>query len=138
MRNFLEPLSDFLSTTLLRIPKGTLISRYTRLTFAFGISGFFHTIMDIVLGIHPLDSGTLRFFLMHAGGIMVQDAFQELYRVCGGKPNGCTLAVGYIWTSMFFVWTTPSWSWASIRVLVPRGDSSLPFSFAKYFVGKVW
>jgi hypothetical protein len=135
MCNFLEPLSDFLSTTLLRIPKGTLISRYTRLTFAFGISGFFHTIMDMVLGIHPLESGAIRFFLMHAGAIMVEDAIQELYRLSGGKSNGCTRAVGYVWTALFFVWTTPSWSWASIRVLAPRRDSSLPFSVAKYFVG---
>jgi hypothetical protein len=137
MHNFLEPLSEFLSTTLFRIPKGTLISRYTRLTFAFGISGMLHTSMEMQLGIHSLKSGAMRFFLMQAGGIMIEDAIQELFRLRGGKSNGCTRTIGHIWTALFVVWTTPSWSWASIRVLIPRGDSSVPFSFAKYSAGEI-
>lgn len=136
MRSFLEPWSDFLSFTILRIPKGTLVSRYTRLVLSFWISGMIHVAMGMCYGVHPMDSGAVNFFLMHAGGIMVEDGIQELYRRFGGKPNRWMRGLGYFWTALFFLWTTPSWGWPTARSLIPRGDRSLPFSFAKYFMGK--
>jgi len=136
LRNYLEPISDFLSTTVFRIKKGTWLSRYARLGFSFWISGVIHMAMDIAQGVDPIESRAIRFFLMHAGGIIIEDAVQGFYRSYGGGSNKWTRSVGYLWTGLFFVWTTPSWVWVPNRVFSARGTKTLPYSFVKYFMGK--
>ena len=128
MRNFLVPISDFLSTSVLCIPKGTLVSRYTKITFAFLISGVIHVFLDIEYGGSAWESGAIRFFVMQAVGIIVEDAAQEIYLRGGGKSNVWSRGVGYAWTVFFLCWTTPSWEWVAMRRLIPRSDKRLPFS----------
>jgi hypothetical protein len=87
LRSYLEPLSEFLATTVFWSRKGTWLNRYARLGFSFCILGVVHITMDIVQGVHPRDSGAIRFFLMQAGGIMIEDAIQGFYRFCGGSSD---------------------------------------------------
>ena len=132
MRAFLDAISEFVATIILSIPKGTLLSRYMRLAFAFALSGLVHVSLDIEEGLHPLESGAPRFFLMQAGGIMFEDAVQETYRRCGGKANAWTRVIGYIWFLSFISWTTPSWTWVTARAVFSRQDKNLPFSPLTY------
>jgi len=118
LRNVIESPSDFISTSVLGLRKGTLLSRYTRLTLAFLISGVLHAALDHGQGVPFTESGALKFFTMQALGIMVEDAMQEVYQRCGGPSNVWSRGVGYTWVAFWFIWTTPTWTWRPARLLL--------------------
>lgn len=128
MRNIVQPFADFLTDEVFRLRRGTLVSRYTRLTIAFLVSGILHVSIDAAQGTHPFKSGAPRFFTMQALGIMLEDAIQHLYQRCGGKPGIWSRGAGYLWLSLWMVWTTPSWTWVAARALLVRDDAKLPYS----------
>ena len=129
MRGIVEPFSNLISNNILRLRRGTLLSRYMRIILAFYISGLLHVCIDVALGIRFWDSGSPRFFVMQALGITVEDAVQEIYQRNGGKSNAYSRGLGYAWVSLWMVWTTPSWQWVLARATVPRDEKSIPYSF---------
>ncbi|KKO96696.1 hypothetical protein THAR02_11197 [Trichoderma harzianum] len=94
-----------------RLSRGTLLARYSRTFLVFWISGMYHILSDGV----EVESGVVRFFVMQAAAIMLEDAVQALYqtsRVTLGVRS--QKLIGYIWVYSFLVWTSPGWRYPVI------------------------
>ncbi len=113
--------ANFVTNSCLRLPKGTLPSKYTRLFLTFLLSGLEHSLSDVAQGLVWKQSGATRFFCTQATGIIVEDAVQALYRSItrdGRKapiPQRVVFIVGYVWVFVFMVWSTPVWIYPSLH-----------------------
>jgi len=144
MRSALEPAASFLSIFILRLKKGTITSKYTRVFLVFLLSGLIHASVDVIFGIPFLSSPALRFFLMQALGIMFEEAVERAWRSYAPaspfefgpneyeKRRRWAKIVGYCWVWAFFVWTVPSFSWEALRIAGPRTEHSMPWSFMEW------
>lgn len=121
-RKSLTSYGTFISHGVLRIDKQRypLFSRYLNLFLAFFVSGALHFYMDVTAGVPASKTHVIWFFCLQAFGIMFEDAVQELYRRMTGKSAGRELVwyeklIGYIWVVAFLVWSTPTWTYPTIR-----------------------
>ncbi|KAF7853264.1 hypothetical protein EAF04_010765 [Stromatinia cepivora] len=108
--------AEFITHTILQIPRSTFIARYLKIFLAFAVSGAMHIASDYGGGISPRQSGAMTFFCTQALGIMIEDGVQEIWRMMGGKKN--TLfgkTIGIIWTLGFLCWSTPVWVYPVAR-----------------------
>ena len=80
MRAAVEPLATWISTSTLRLKKGTITSTYIHILLTFLISGLLHITIDMEFGIRFLANPALRFFLMQAFGIMFEEAVERAWR----------------------------------------------------------
>jgi hypothetical protein len=117
---------------VLRLRRGTLASRYTRIFLAFLVSGAIHVIGDRAFGIPYREMGSLPFFCLQALGIMLEDGVQAATRGWG-IPGPMRRLVGYVWLVSFLWWSTPIWFYPMARV----GDTSeiIPFSVVTWATG---
>ncbi|KAF5676105.1 acetyltransferase [Fusarium heterosporum] len=125
-RKSLTGWGDFVSDKVLRLRRGTLLSRYTRLFLAFLTSGAMHHCMHYIYRFTADESFSIeKFYVTQALGIMFEDAVQA---ASGNLPLSQPVrrAVGYIWVLVFFAWSTPIASYPSMR----GGDPGqmVPFS----------
>jgi hypothetical protein len=133
----LESYADFISSFVFCLRKGSVYHvAYESHLLSISLVSFTCPWMLLREPI-PWDSGAPRFFVMQAFGIMVEDAVQKIYHRCGGKPNHLSRFVGYVWLSMWLIWTTPSWAWAAARALLARGGKKLPFGPLTYLVSSI-
>ncbi|KAH8776175.1 hypothetical protein BGZ57DRAFT_953307 [Hyaloscypha finlandica] len=149
MRAVVESLASWISTSLLRLNKGTAISKYFRIFLAFLISGILHVTVDMEFGIPFLHSPAPRFFFMQALGIMFEEAVERAWRSYSPYSpfeiglNGFERRrrwarwVGYGWVWAFFVWTVPSYSWEGLRIAGTRSDLAVPWSLVEW-LGLKW
>ena len=125
----------FITFYLLRLTKGTPLARYILLNLTFLISGIFHKYGDYASGVPWRDAGALKFFVMQAVGIMIEDAIQAGYRGLTGrkrtseKPALWVRCLGFCWLLLWLVWTTPTWTYPTSQRAT--GESILPFSLFK-------
>ena len=88
------------------------VQRYTNILFVFTLSGGFHVVTDRAEGIPWERSRAMGFFCAQAGGIVVEDGVQELWRRWhrssrrGARDDDVEVplwakAVGFIWTWTF-------------------------------------
>lgn len=122
---------DFIPDKTFGFRRGSLLSRYTRLTLAFLLSGLMHHPMVSVFSLGADDTWSCeKFFLLQAFGIMVEDAVQAM---AGGLaiPGPFRRVLGYMWVAVFLVWSTPVWMYPPMR----QGDSGhmIPFSLVGLF-----
>lgn len=112
---------------MLFIPRGTLLSRYTRIFLVFLISGLLHHPTDTVQGRPFRERASLDFFMMQPLGVMLEDAVQALTRTWP-IPGVVRKVVGYAWVVFFLSLTTPQWMYSIARL----GQSAelLPVSVA--------
>ena len=106
--------ANFLSFSVFRLLRGTLVARYVVLNLTFLISSLFHGIGDMAGGIPWRESGAWRFFVMQDVGFMTEDAVQGLFRTFSGhkrsqvgRPRGWKRALGSVWLLFWLFWTTP-------------------------------
>ena len=127
----------------LRIPKGTNLSSYTKLYFAFLLSGVFHALTQRIMpspaNITVLErtNGVLYFFVWQAAAITAEDFVQWVYRKAGGSltdKNGKLFrrVVGHVWVIMSI--------WASLPLV---GDCFLKMRmgadpFLSYSLSRAW
>lgn len=114
------PISRFI-TDLFGFKPGTNSSSYTQLYTAFLLSGFIHSIADVMVD-WKYACRSMPFFLMQAVAITGEDAIIALARKLSIPPSGASRMVGYIWV---FLWGAYSfsmyrdlaleagWGWAS-------------------------
>ncbi|KAJ4137168.1 hypothetical protein NW768_002749 [Fusarium equiseti] len=126
-RRTLTGWGDFIPDKALGLRRGTLLSRYVRLTLAFLLSGLMHHPMVSVYSLGADDTWSCeKFFLLQAFGIMVEDAVQTMAEGLS-LPRPMRRLAGYTWVVVFLVWSTPVWMFPPMR----QGDSGqmVPFSF---------
>jgi hypothetical protein len=141
MRYKLESISDFITKDLLRMQKGTLAARYGGIFMVFFTSGLCHVMMDVWSQIPLRECRAMDFFYAQAFGIMLEDGVQALYRKARGvkrtdaEPKFWIKAIGFMWTMVFVVWSTPMWIYPGMRNAKngPRSQL-LPFSVVKKFL----
>ncbi|TEY34586.1 hypothetical protein BOTCAL_0625g00070 [Botryotinia calthae] len=123
--------AEFITHSILHIPRSTLIARYLKILLTFAFSGATHVAADYGSGISPKQSGAMSFFCAQALGIMIEDAVQEIWRLMGGKKN--TLlgkTIGFIWVLAFTCWSSPVWAYPLARSM-RREDMLLTFGALK-------
>lgn len=108
--------ADFITHKILRIPHGTFVARYSKIFFAFAVSGIMHVVSDSGGSVPIAESGALSFFCAQALGIILEDGAQEVYRnIFGNKYSGVCRAIGYFWVVTFLSWSTPVWVYPMVR-----------------------
>lgn len=158
-------ISKFLTQDVLKLPRPSLLERYTNSLFVFTISGLMHLLTDCIQGVAPKESGAMLFFPSFALGFMIEDGVQEIWRRQVGNRAGHPPAqsgsnnnnnnkddstpvwqktVGYIWVTTFFVITSPWYMYPQQQVpRDPEGDFStsvieiigIPAAFVGIVVG---
>lgn len=94
------------------LPRGTVFSRYTRLTLAFLLSAMAHHAAE-----RP-ETGQLVFFSSQALAIMLEDAVQALYKSSGLRlPRAIEYALGYLWVLSWMTCIYPFWSYSTMRAM---------------------
>jgi hypothetical protein len=138
----LTSIATFLTESVLRLPKHTLLARYTHLTLAFLLSGLAHMFGAVAAYGGPSgalsfrDSGDVAFFLAQALGIMIEDGVQALgkrlglLRVRNGKSPWWAKALGRVWLVAFLGWSSPARMYPIVRL--DTGENVLlPFSVVR-------
>ena len=139
LRATFDGISHLVNHDLLRIPKGTLLARYSRIWIAFFISGAIHAGMAED-SYHIRGSGTVRFFCTQALGIMLEDGVQAMWaRVASDrrKKRDTPLwnkIVGFLWLLAFMTWSTPVWSYRMFQRERPGIDTPLGISIISRFL----
>jgi len=135
VRSDLDGPSRFVTFTILRLPRGTLVARYSNIFWAFFISGVLHWNPKRVGALSLEKSGAIRFFYTQPFGIMIEDGVQELYRRARGKtpPQSPTpmwaKLIGYVWVIAFLAWSTPSWAYPVLRTMTKE---EAPITFGEF------
>ncbi|KAL7930852.1 hypothetical protein V8C35DRAFT_311526 [Trichoderma chlorosporum] len=94
------------------MPRGSLVSRYSRLFLAFFLSATLHHQAE------RSETGQLIFFSCQALGIMLEDAVHELYSHSPIQlPRFFERALGYVWVLVWLVLLVPYWSYSTMRVI---------------------
>ncbi|CAI6084213.1 unnamed protein product [Clonostachys chloroleuca] len=93
------------------LSRHSLISRYTRLAIAFFISGAIHYRADQLMGVPNSENGAIIFFMLHALVIMAEDTIAPV--VSAVLSLSIRRVLGLFWVLIFFVWSTPTWSYAN-------------------------
>jgi len=132
MRKNITAWGDFVSDRVLRLRRGTLTSRYTRIFLAFFFSGVMHIIGDRAFAIPYRAGGAVPFFCLQPLGIMLEDGVQAATRGWG-IPGPVRRLVGYVWVVGFLWWSTPTWFYPIAQV----GDTTeiVPFSVVRWATG---
>lgn len=119
---FLADIAEYLSDDVLRVPRGTLVSRYGKMYATYLLSGAMHAASETAAfnGRTWAESHSLWFFSMQWLGTVIEDAAQELYRRVFGRcktqePVGWQRMLGYLWTFLWLSYTTPRYVYAAAR-----------------------
>jgi hypothetical protein len=123
----LEDVSEFLTSQVLRIPKGTMKSRFSKLMSVFFLSGLAHYLGDIVRSAPARASGSLTFFALQPLAIMAEEVVQALYRR-NSLLGTWKYWFGYLWVSLFLLWSGPGFAYPIVRSLRPGIDFNTPHS----------
>ena len=133
--------ANFITNSVLRFPRGRLLSSYTRLFLTFLLSGIEHALSDVAQGLEWKQSGAVRFFCTQAVGIFAEDMIQALYSsIIRGRrkpllPQSAVTLLGYVWVVLFMVWSTPVWTYPSLYANKgEEKDTIVPFSFVALFI----
>lgn len=102
---------------ILRLRRGSILTRYTHLLVAFSASGIMHVLIDLSAGLPFSHSGALRFFLMQAVGIAFEDGVQTGWRKLFAPRKAGTVSqaftwrwqrvIGYVWVLLWLSWSSP-------------------------------
>lgn len=128
-----EGISRFATHDVLRLPKRTVVARYSNIFLAFFLSGLIHISSDHGTMLLPDESGAIRFFLTQTLGIVLEDAFQAAYYYLSGQKRAAKAPlrhkiVGYVWLVLFLSWSTPAWSYPQFRSIRSGVDCLFPFT----------
>ncbi|KAH8123941.1 hypothetical protein ACSS6W_010509 [Trichoderma asperelloides] len=94
------------------IPRGNLISRYSRLALAFFLSAMLHHQAE------GSENGQLVFFSSQAFGIMLEDIVHWLYSFSPIQlPRRVEHALGYLWVLVWLMFVVPYWSYSTMRII---------------------
>ncbi|TDL14895.1 hypothetical protein BD410DRAFT_857209 [Rickenella mellea] len=99
---------DFVTYRILKLRKGTFLADNVHRYTAFLVSGIIHAVGEYGMFRDEFweKSGAIRFFLLQATAICVEQEFSKTFRL---KPTPWLRRLGYVWTLVWFVHTIPPW-----------------------------
>lgn len=133
-RRIVSDPTNFIVRDLLKLRRGSMISRYSALVLHFFISGVFHAVIDSASGIPWVSSGAIRFFCTQVLGIVLEEIAQSMYSSAFGRSSMSTppalwsRCLGQVWVAIFLSWSAPVWLYPMYRIRSGMKDSVLPFS----------
>lgn len=113
LQNNLRGTSRWITSDFLGITSYTLATRYSKIFFAFFLSGVLHVSSDMGSGVSYGKSGAIRFFCTQEIGYMIEDAAIGFYGKIFGDGKHSKAAkyflkvLGYFWVLAFLVWSIP-------------------------------
>jgi hypothetical protein len=123
---------------MLRLPRPSIIERYTNIFIVFFLSGLLHIWVDEVGGVPSSRSYAVWWFTSFAVGIVIEDTAQELWRRWSGNRERKSAVtslwrkvVGFIWVGTWFTLTCPRYM-HEIMSLPLDGPLLVPFSAMDY------
>ena len=142
-RRIVSDPTNFLVHRLLKLRRGSMISRYSALMLHFIISGVLHAVIDSASGIPWLSSGAIQFFCTQPLGIVLEEIAQAVYFSAFGRsqlptpPALWSRCLGYVWLATLLSWSVPVWLYPMLyRTRSGMQDSVLPFSPLQALIGK--
>lgn len=124
----LAPISDFVVSDVLRIPRPSFIRRYLSVFITFACSGAVHTYYGYYDRIRTQSDllPIMGFFCLFAVGVLVEDTVQQMWRKAEqqfySKSGGCPLwqkVVGFGWVLGWAVLTAPWFLYPEARYKSP-------------------
>lgn len=111
LRQLVGAPATYLTYSVLKLKRSTLVSRYLGILLTFAVSGLYHVGEEYASGLPVERSGAMRFYCTQVFGFVIEDAATALYsRVRREKKAGCwAKVIGFIWTLCWMSWTSPSW-----------------------------
>ncbi|KAL6700283.1 hypothetical protein J3F84DRAFT_357669 [Trichoderma pleuroticola] len=129
LRKALSGPADWIIDSVL--PRGSLISRYSRLALAFFLSALLHHQAE------RSETGQLIFFSSQAFGIMLEDTVYKLYSFSPIQlPRRIEHALGYLWVLVWLVCLVPYWSYSTMRVIDDPVRDQATFEIFKKILSK--
>ncbi|EKG09546.1 toxin biosynthesis protein (Tri7), putative [Macrophomina phaseolina MS6] len=126
---FLADIAEYAVNDVLRVRRGTLVSRYGRMYATFMLSGALHVAGEMATfsGRTWADSHSFWFFHMQWLAIVLEDAAQALFRRATGRakradgdePALWERLAGYGWTFVWLSYTTPRYAYPAARHPTP-------------------
>lgn len=115
----LTSVGSFVARDVLRLPRPSLLERYTNIFFTFFTSAVLHLACDAILGIPPSGSGAMPFFCVVPLAIMFEDGVQEVWRRVTGPSQGAVpfwqRLVGFLWVGSWMYATSPWYLYPAAR-----------------------
>ncbi|KAF9884912.1 hypothetical protein FE257_000903 [Aspergillus nanangensis] len=122
----------YITYSVLGLRKRTTIARYLHLLLTFIISGIIHLLAEeYPCGIDWDRSGTMRFFVTQAFGILLEDLMQTGFAFGGShQSHSCwwSKEVGWVWVALFIFWSSPSHFYPRLQVLDSSNGGVPPIS----------
>jgi hypothetical protein len=118
---------------VLRLPKPSILERYTNVFFAFTLSGIYHVVYSRARGRIDHDVGTMLFFQAFPFVIMFEDGVQAIARQISGVTRETEVTplwkklVGYIWVTIILATLSP-WMLFSTSRIAHHEQWMLPYS----------
>ncbi|EHK40133.1 uncharacterized protein TrAtP1_006184 [Trichoderma atroviride] len=113
------------------VPRGSLISRYSRLALAFSLSAMLHHQSE------GSETGQLIFFSSQALGIILEDTAHKLYSFSPIQlPRRIEHAFGYLWVLVWLVCLVPYWSYSTMRTMDDPVRDQATFGVFKKILSK--
>ncbi|CAG9956585.1 unnamed protein product [Clonostachys rosea f. rosea IK726] len=126
LRRVVVAFGDFTSDNILCIPRGSILSRLSRLFFPFFMSGTLHYIMELKDdGLAQGRFGVLVFFLLQPLGILLEEVVH--YTCSGLFPRTIQRTIGYIWVGTWFWWSMAGFCFEQSRTDPPPDLAPIPF-----------
>jgi hypothetical protein len=136
-------LSSYICSDVLRLRKPSRFERYFNIFLVFALSATMHLVIDMKCGLKANESGAFHCFLLHACGIVLEDAVQELFRRAklamgyedkeGRSTSGWRKALGFLWVGTFLVIVVPLYNYPLNRKL-DFERSRVPYSLVGKFL----
>lgn len=93
---------------LLHLPHKNTFTTYTKLFLVFSISGLVHYAQDFIVR-QDFKGGAMKFFLLQACAITVEDAFIYVGMAFGLRQERFWKPVGLVWLLVWFSVVLPVW-----------------------------
>ncbi|KAI2731882.1 hypothetical protein CBS147332_1021 [Penicillium roqueforti] len=127
--------SNFLARDVLRLPRSSLVERYTNVFIVFFFSGLIHVVLDSLRDVSPREPGTMSFFLSFVIGYIIEDGVQALWKRTRGSRDNIGLptwwqkTIGYCWVLTWLGVTSP-WYFRTKMLKPEQHMVWVPFSVA--------
>ncbi|PVH99772.1 hypothetical protein DM02DRAFT_710414 [Periconia macrospinosa] len=127
-------IAHYVTHVVAGLPRGTIIGRYTRILVAFTSSGVMHLIDDLASEVSIHESGAMRFFLVQALGVIVDDCIVRIYNLVVRKrmriSETVAKTVGFVWVAFWLTWSVPAYMYPMLwRANLGLNGSTVSFSF---------
>lgn len=125
----------YITYSVLGLSRGTTIARYLHLLLTFVTSAVIHLFAEeYPWGIDWDRSGTTRFFVTQAFGILLEDLVQTAFAWGGSQEphtHWWSKAVGWVWVVLFVFWSSPAHFYPRLQLLDTSNGGVPPISILR-------